>query len=109
MRSLDFYGMPLKFNEKMMLYEGERPERKQAKPQTMAIIDPHNRLYEDQKNPLVKYFDENYGASISAQTSKRESLEASQPNISGSYSFLDGKKVSAGNLTIVQDKIDMFT
>ena len=52
MRSLDFYGMPHKFNNNMTLNEGENPDvrpdmkslRKKIKPETMAIIDPHGRL-----------------------------------------------------------------
>ena len=51
MRSLDFYGMPHKFNNIMTLNEGENPDvrpdmksLRKNKPETMAIIDPHRRL-----------------------------------------------------------------
>ena len=70
MRSLDFYGMPIKFNESMTLEPGERPgnsPKRQKRAETMAVIDPHRRLSDNNLNPLVKYFDDTYGVSNSIE------------------------------------------
>ena len=50
----------------MTLEPGERPgnsPKRLKRPETMAVIDPHRRLSDDNLNPLVKYFDETYGVS----------------------------------------------